>query len=86
MPRYNPGMETLSSEALSLLHACVIGDNPGVDESNLPAYRELAAAGIMDPVSGFRHGPEAMFRFTENGWGRRLEILARSVGSPGAVS
>ena len=77
---------TLSETALSLLRACAIGDNPRVDADNLKDYRELAAAGVMYPVSGFRHGPEAMFRFTESGWVRRLEILARSVGSPGAAS
>lgn len=76
----------LSEAALSLLHACVIGDNPRVDTLNIGAYRELAVAGVMYPVSGFRHGPEAMFRFTESGWGRRHEILARTAVSPGAAS
>jgi hypothetical protein len=76
----------LSTDALNLLYACATGDNPRVDASNLEAYRELAAAGVMYPVSGFRHGPEAMFRFTESGWRDRLEILAQRAGSPLATS
>ena len=78
---------TLSEAALSLLHACVTGEfQPRVDATNLEAYRELAGAGVMDPVSGFLRGPEAMFRFTEDGWNGRLEILARGGGSPAAAS
>ncbi len=46
-----------------------------VDDANREAYRELARAGIMYPVSGFVSGPEAYFRFTEAGWDRRHEIL-----------
>jgi hypothetical protein len=80
--RYNPAMETLSDAALALLHACVSGEaNPRVDDTNLAAYRELAAAGIMDPVSGMTRGPEANFRFTESGWASRLEILTSRAGS-----
>ncbi len=60
--------------------------NPRVNEANLAAYRELAEAGVMYAVSGFRHGPEAMFRFTESGWRDRLEILARKAGSPAVAS
>ncbi len=67
---------TLSEAALSLLHLCVSGPNPKVDDSNRESYRELARAGVMYPVSGFVSGPEANFRFTEDGWNRRDELLA----------
>jgi hypothetical protein len=72
----------LSTKALALLHACATGDNPHVDASNIEAYRELVAAGVMYPVSGMFRGPEANFRFTAEGWRDRHEILASRVGSP----
>jgi hypothetical protein len=72
----------LSTEALTLLHACVTGDNPRVDASNIEAYRELTTAGVMYPVSGMFRGPESNFRFTAEGWQNRHEILATPVGSP----
>ena len=53
-----------------------------VTEDNRPLYRELAAAGLMYPVSGFTRGPEANFRLTDEGWMRRHEILAPPAGSP----
>ncbi len=76
----------LSDAALNLFRTCVDGDNPRVDEANLEAYRELAAAGLMYPVSTFKHGPESVFRFSDDGWNCRHEILARASGSPEAVS
>ena len=85
--RYNPVMEILSDAALALLHACVNGEaNPRVDDTNLAAYRELAAAGVMEPVSTFRRGPESVFRFTATGWADRHRILARNGGSHAAAS
>ena len=45
-----------------------------VTPDNLEAYRELARAGVMYPCSGFMVGPEAVFRFTEEGWNRREEL------------
>ncbi len=60
---------TLSSaNALALLRTCLTAKNPAVNEDNREAYRELANSGIMYPVSGFLNGPEALFRFTEEGW------------------
>lgn len=46
-----------------------------VRAENLDAYRELTRAGIMLLVSGFLHGSEAVFRFTEEGWNHREEWL-----------
>jgi hypothetical protein len=67
---------TLSEAALALFRLHIERDGIRVDEANRAAHRELAAAGIMYPVSTFAHGSEAYFRFTEYGWERRHEILA----------
>jgi len=68
-------IRTLSPTALALLRLHVEQDGIRVDDANREAHRELAAAGIMYPVSTFARGPEAYFRFTPEGWERRLEIL-----------
>jgi hypothetical protein len=65
----------LSDAALAVLRSRVQGGSRHVDASNLEAYRELARAGIMYPVSGFISGPEYLFRWTDEGWARRFEIL-----------
>lgn len=61
----------LSEAALALFHRRLAGERVQVTADNKPLYRELAAAGLMYPVSGFTHGPEANFRFTEAGWAMR---------------
>ena len=53
-----------------------------VTDSTRPAYRELVAAGIMFPVSGFASRPEANFRFNGQGWARRHEWIALPAESP----
>ena len=70
-----PETITLSEAALALLRRRVDREPVEVTPENLDAHRELAAAGIMVPVSGFVGGPESSFRFTEEGWGRRHELL-----------
>jgi hypothetical protein len=65
----------LSADALALFRRHIEHDGIRVDESNLAAHRELAAAGIMYPVSTFARGPEAYFRLTPEGWERRHEVL-----------
>ena len=65
---------TLSESALALLRRQLAGDDE-VNEANRPFYRELAAAGIMIPISTWAAGPESVFRFTEEGWTRRQEWL-----------
>jgi hypothetical protein len=73
----------LSADALALLRRLVLTDDRvEVTPDTKPLYQELAAAGIMYPVSGMTRGPEANFRFTDDGWNRRHEILARPAGSP----
>jgi hypothetical protein len=66
----------LSESALKLLRLHIEQDGIRVDDSNREAHRELAAAGIMYPVSTFARGPEAYFRFTKEGWERREELLS----------
>ena len=71
-------METtnFSEAALFLLRRLVAGERVEVTPDVKEAYRELARAGVMYPASGFVGGPEAIFRFTEEGWARRETILA----------
>ena len=66
---------TLSETALALLRHILETSRAEVRPDNLEAYRELARAGIMSPVSGFRNGPEAIFRFTDEGWRDRERWL-----------
>jgi hypothetical protein len=63
----------LSDSALALLRHLLATRDTRVTGENLEAYRELARAGIMYPVSGFLGGPESSFRFTQEGWDRREE-------------
>lgn len=75
----------LSEDALALLRHHLSGRTlhlkgakpeslPGrTVEETLTAYRELATAGLMDPVSGFAHGPESHYRLSDRGWDRRGE-------------
>jgi hypothetical protein len=74
---------TLSEAALTILRRRWAQEWVEVTEQTKPLYRELAAAGLMYPVSGFTHGPEANFRFTEAGWALRLSVAAAHPdGSP----
>jgi hypothetical protein len=61
----------LSENAVAVLRFEIKGWRPKNKESRLPAYRELAAAGVMEPVPG----SELEYRFTAEGWERREEIL-----------
>jgi hypothetical protein len=61
----------LSENAVAVLRFEIKGWRPKNTESRLPAYRELAAAGIMEPVPG----AEGEYRFTETGHARREEVL-----------
>lgn len=69
------GTITLSDAALAVLRRHVERGGMRVDDSNREAYRELARAGIMYPLSGFAGGPESHYRFTDEGWSRRGEWL-----------
>jgi hypothetical protein len=80
-------METLnlSVEAAALFRRRLADEWVAVTPGTLTLYRELAAAGLMDPISGFTRGPEANFRLSEQGWARRhefTEAAAPPAGSP----
>jgi hypothetical protein len=61
----------LSESAVAVLRFRVRGYRMPVRERNLAAFRELVAAGIMEP-----DGED--FRFTEDGWARREELLGEA--------
>jgi hypothetical protein len=71
-----PETITLSADALALLRHRIATKDDKVTPDNLEAYRELARAGIMVPLSTFTKGPESLFKFTDEGWERRHEFLA----------
>lgn len=75
-------MFKLSESARELLRQRVTGRRVDVTDETREAYRELARAGLMYPISGFMRGPEANFRFTEDGWNRREEWLSQSAVLP----
>jgi hypothetical protein len=70
-----PETFALSESAVAVLRFRVKGYRMTVTDRSLEAFRELAAAGIMEPVPGADGNPEADYRFTEDGWARRQEHL-----------
>jgi hypothetical protein len=65
----------LSISALAVLRLRAKGLRVPVTAELLGAYRELAEAGIMKPVSTWTGGPESVFRFTPLGWQRREQFI-----------
>ena len=63
----------LSETAVAVLRFEIKGWRAKNREGRLPAYRELAAAGIMEPVPG----SELEYRFTAGGMKHREAILER---------
>jgi hypothetical protein len=63
----------LSESAVAVLRLLIKGYRLPVTEQRLPIYRELVAAGIMEPVPA----AEADYHFTEEGMKRRGVILER---------
>ena len=63
----------LSPDAVAVLRFEIKGYHSKVPASRLPAYRELAAAGIMEPVPG----SDTEYRLTEDGMKHREEIVQR---------
>ena len=62
---------TLSEAAVAVLRFEIRGWKAKRKGARLAAYRELAADGIMEPVPG----TEADYRFADQGYARREEIL-----------
>jgi hypothetical protein len=63
----------LSESAVFTLRTQIRGYRMLVTDRRLAAYRELAAAGIMEPVPG----SDTEYRFTEEGMEHREKILER---------
>ena len=63
----------LSPNAVAVLRFEIKGYRSKVPGRRLTAYRELAAAGIMEPVPG----SDMEYRFTEDGMKHREEIVER---------
>jgi len=73
-----PQTFALSESAVAVLRFRVKGYGMKVTDRSLEAFRELAAAGIMEPVPGADGNPEADYQFTEDGWARRQELLSEA--------
>ncbi len=78
-----PDTSDLSEAARALFRRHLAGDDE-VTESDRVAYRELAAARIMIPLSGFATGPEARYVLTYWGWHMRSEIAQTAPAREGA--
>ena len=72
----------LSEDALKLLRLRLVGRRVEVTDETRGFYRELAAAGLAEPVSGFAGGAEAHFRITKEACDRREEWLTPVPGRP----
>jgi hypothetical protein len=57
----------LTDAARDLLMRRVAGERVDVTEDTRPLYRELAEAGLMEPLYTFARGPEGHYRLTEAG-------------------
>jgi len=64
---------TLSEAAVAALRLHVDGEDIPADKQNLPAYRELVEAGIMEPAPG----SERDYRLTAEGQEHQEAILER---------
>ena len=73
-----PETFALSESAVAVLRFRVKGYRMKVTDRSMAAVRELAAAGIMEPVSGADGNSEADYQFTEDGWARRQELLSEA--------
>ena len=57
-------MNHLSSGAESLLRRRLARERIAVTAENRPLFREMVAAGLMEPLSTFLHGTEGNYRPT----------------------
>jgi hypothetical protein len=71
-----PGRIDLSEAARSVLGRYLAGDEE-VTDTNRPAFRELATAGIMISVGTFTKGDDCVFKLTRQGWERRFEFAGK---------
>jgi hypothetical protein len=67
----------LSRAAVARFRRHLAGDRD-VTDANRAAYRELAAAGLMEAMHSFAGGDESVYRLTKQGSERKADILARA--------
>jgi hypothetical protein len=72
----------LSNDALEVLRQRLAGNRVDVTDETREAYRELARAGLAEPISGFVRGPESHFRLTKEACDRREEWLTPAPSIP----
>ena len=60
-----PDAHSLSDSAADLLRRRLVGEWVAITDDNRPHYRELVAAGLMEPISTFIRGAEGHYRLTE---------------------
>jgi hypothetical protein len=81
--RYEPPVSgNLSEAARERLRRHLAGEDE-VTDSNRAAYRELAAARVMIPLSGFTTGPESRYIFTYWGWRMRFDLAEMDCAKEG---
>ena len=73
-----PETFALSESAVAMLRFLVKGYHMKVTDRSLEAFRELAAAGILEPMTGADGSPEPDYRFSGDGWTRRKELLTEA--------
>jgi len=71
-----PETFALSELAVPVLRFRVNGYRIKVTDRSREAFRKLAAAGIMEPMTGADGNPVADYQFTDDGWARRQELLS----------
>jgi hypothetical protein len=65
----------LSRAAVAQFRHHLAGDRD-VTDANRAAYRELAAAGLMEAGHSFARGDESIYRLTKEGFERKAGLLA----------
>jgi hypothetical protein len=81
--RYEPPDASNLSEAARALLRRRLGGEDEVTDSNQAAYRELAAARIMIPLSGFAGGTVSRYIFTYWGWCMRFDLAGTQCATEG---
>jgi hypothetical protein len=66
----------LSEGALAQFERYLAGDRE-VTDTNRAAYRELAAAGLMEAGHSFAGGDESIYRLTKEGFERKAGLVAK---------
>ncbi len=75
-------MFELSESALCLLRLRLSGQRVEVTDETREPYRELAAAGLADPVHTFTKGRDSHYRLTLAAMERKAEFLSVSIPVP----